>query len=372
MARDRTENVAGVLVVDDSAFMRKLIGEMIAAEPDLRVAGFARNGVEAMDQIAALDPELITLDLEMPQLDGMQVLEQVMARAPRRVVVLSAGGAAHGDATIRALELGAIDVVQKPSGPISLDLERIRGRLIAALRAAALVDPGQVRALAARSTHGESSGAPEGDATARETAQHVIAIASSTGGPRALSEIIPALPATLPAAVVIAQHMPKEFTASLAHRLDRASAVRVCEARDGEPLLAGCVYIAPGGQHMRISHTRVSRASALHGAACIVLDPCDASGLCPSADALFDSVAAAFGARATAVVLTGMGRDGSAGAHAIRSAGGRVVVQDRETSVIYGMPAAALQAAGADHVVALQDVARTIVSCAQDGAVHVG
>ncbi|HSU96666.1 MAG TPA: response regulator, partial [Gemmatimonadaceae bacterium] len=230
--------VRGVLVVDDSAFMRKLIAEMIDAHPDFRVIGFARDGVDAMTQVGRLDPDIITLDLEMPRLDGLRVLRRIMTESPRPVVVLSAGGAQYGDATLRALELGAVDFVRKPSGPVSLDLPIVRERLIAALGAAAratLAPPPAVvtdREGNAATVRSAQDSLPESTRTYVAAAQ-LIVIASSTGGPRALAEIVPQLPAGLPAAVVIAQHLPSEFTAALADRLARASRICVREAEDG-------------------------------------------------------------------------------------------------------------------------------------------
>lgn len=346
-----------VLVVDDSAFMRKLIAEMIESAPDLHVAGFARNGVDALRQIAALDPNVMTLDLEMPQLDGMQVLAQVMASAPRPVIVLSAGGAQFGDATIRALELGAVDFVKKPSGPISLDLPRIRDRLIAAVRAASAVDLATLCRVPLVSPVVEEPGRMMAD-----TVPHtIVVIAASTGGPRALAEILPALPARLDAAVLIAQHMPKEFTTSFAMRLDRASAMRVHEGRDGEPIHAGHVYIAPGGMHMRSGGSRTAPVLCIEAKSARTV-------VAPSADLLFMSAAELFGAAVVAVVLTGMGRDGSEGIRAVCAARGQSLLQDRATSVIYGMPQAALHVAGTKVTVPLHAMASAIVAAVESQA----
>ena len=361
-----------VLVVDDSAFMRKLIGEMISADPAFHVVGFARNGVDALRQIAQLDPDVVTLDIEMPQLDGMQVLELVMAHAPRRIVVLSAGDEAHGAATMRALELGAVDFVHKPSGPISLDLPVIRDRLISALHTAVSIDINTVRALSQRAAVAVVPAVVPAvpSASVSRVAEQVVVIASSTGGPRALAEVIPALPADLPAAVLIAQHMPKEFTPSLAERLDHASALRVREAVDGESVVGGTVYVGPGGVDLRIvSSADGPRIAIDRGDSCFREGR---SGVFPSGDRLFASAASVFGAAVTAVVLTGMGRDGSDGVRTVHAAGGQVIVQDRETSVIFGMPNAALQMlqvlqvlqrAGAEQGTSLGDIAQRIVTC---------
>jgi two-component system, chemotaxis family, protein-glutamate methylesterase/glutaminase len=351
MSVARVHSPRTVLVVDDSAFMRKLISEMIAAQPGFRVVGLARDGLDAIAQVQRLDPDIVTLDLEMPMMDGLDVLVRIMRDSPRPIVVLSAGGAQYGDATLRALELGAIDFVRKPSGPVSLDLPIIRDRLIQALQAAA------------GATVRPCASAPERHVATRAaaaamppaTAQHVVVIASSTGGPRALGEIIPLLPATLAAAVVIAQHLPKEFAAALAARLSRASAMVVEQAEDDVPLMAGTVYVARGGANTTIS--------GLRGSAVFRRSPSTSrSSATPCADALFQSAADAFGAECTGVVLTGMGRDGAAGLKQIRAAGGRAIVQDQASSAIYGMPRAALAEAGADHIASLAAMASSIIS----------
>ncbi len=339
-----------VLVVDDSAFMRKLIGEMIAAHPGFRVVGFARDGEDAMTQVGRLDPDIVTLDLEMPKLDGLDVLRRIMTESPRAVVVLSAGGAQYGDVTLRALELGAVDFVRKPSGPVSLDLPLIRDRLVDALEAAARATLASPPVVAV--TH--RTGDPAESAVMHHSAQHVVVIASSTGGPRALAEIIPLLPASLAAAVVVAQHLPGEFTGALASRLARSSAMNVIEATEATQLLSGTVYVARGGINTTITGTP--------GAAMLrQLERGSHLGATPNADVLFEAAADVFGRECTGVVLTGMGRDGSFGLKQIRARGGHAIVQDEASSAIYGMPRAALAEAGADHVVSLSTMANAII-----------
>jgi two-component system chemotaxis response regulator CheB len=340
-----------VLIVDDSAFMRKMIGEMIATHPGFRVVGVARDGVDAIAQLQRLAPDIVTLDLEMPRLDGLDVLRRIMAEAPRPVVVLSAGGPQYGDATLRALELGAVDFVRKPSGPVSLDLPIIRDRQIAALEGAAratLAPPPPPPA-----PPQEASRIEQLQPAAQEPAQHIVVIASSTGGPRALAEIVPLLPADLAAAVVIAQHLPGEFTPALASRLARSSEIAVTEAADGMALLAGNVYVAHGGVNTVVAGSV--------GAAVLRQQRSVAGGATPSADVLFQSAAGGFGAACTGVVLTGMGRDGADGLRQIRAAGGNAIVQDEQSSAIYGMPRAAMAAAGADEEVSLSMVSSAII-----------
>ena len=338
-----------VLVVDDSAFMRKLISEIVDGSDEFRVVGTARNGYDALTQIHALDPAIVTLDLEMPELDGFQALGYIMSETPRPVVILSAATSGTGDdITIRALELGAVDFVRKPSGPISLDLPIVREPLLRALRAAACVNLGGVPMLGRQRPARRTGGSPAGAG-----ATFVVAIAASTGGPRALAEVIPKLPRHLDAAVVVVQHMPSGFTKSLAARLNTLSPLEVTEAAEGVPLVHGHVYVAPGGRHMRIVLQDDVPVIALD-------DTPPIWGVRPSADPLFRSVAELFGRDAVGVVLTGMGRDGAAGLRAMREAGGAGVVQDAATSIIYGMPQAALAAAGADRIAPLGDVAPVI------------
>ena len=338
-----------VLVVDDSAFMRKLISEIVDGSDEFRVIGTARNGYDALTQIHALDPAIVTLDLEMPELDGLQALGYIMSETPRPVVILSAATSGTGDdITIRALELGAVDFVRKPSGPISLDLPVVREPLLRALRAAACVNLGGVPMLGRQGVARAKTGAFPGAG-----ASFVVAIAASTGGPRALAEVIPKLPRNLDAAVMVVQHMPSGFTKSLAARLNMLSPLEVTEAVEGVALVHGHVYVAPGGRHMRIELRDDVPVIALD-------DTPPIWGVRPSADPLFRSVAELFGAAAVGVVLTGMGRDGAAGLRAIREAGGAGVVQDAATSIIYGMPQAALAAAGADRIAPLGEVAPSI------------
>lgn len=341
---------SSVLVVDDSAFMRRLITQIIDASPEFHVVGTARNGHDALKQIESLNPDIVTLDVEMPELDGLQTLGYIMSETPRPVVMLSAAGSnTNVDLTLRCLELGAVDFVRKPSGPISLDLETVGETLLSALRAATHVNLKGVQLLARpRFVTSAPRDAPS-------AARFAVAIAASTGGPRALAEVIPNLPVNLGAAVFVVQHMPPGFTHSLAARLDSMSHLRVSEAVEGDVVEMNHVYLAPGGEHMRV----VAGPGGQH---IIALDTGPTVwGVRPAADPLFTSVVEQFGAQTIGVVLTGMGRDGSDGLGAIRAAGGVGIVQDKMTSTIYGMPQAALARAGADRVAALQDVALAVV-----------
>jgi two-component system, chemotaxis family, protein-glutamate methylesterase/glutaminase len=346
-----SDSAATVLVVDDSAFMRKLIAEIIESSGAFHVVGTAGDGVEALQKIRALKPDIVTLDIEMPRLNGLQTLEQIMAEMPRPVVMLSAAGSDLGnEMTLRALERGALEFVRKPSGPVSIDLSIVRVQLMSALEAARAMNMGGVR----RPVPAEPARHPEPvPRKSPDAATRVVAIAASTGGPRALAEIIPRLPEDLGAAVVIVQHMPGEFTKLLAERLRAMSSLWVAEAMNGKLLRENRVYVAPGGYHMTLGGEP--------GNASITLDESPTMwGVRPAADPLFFSVASTFGRAAIGVVLTGMGRDGAEGLRRIREAGGRAIVQDRESSIIYGMPQAALAAAGTDKIAKLNDVAPLI------------
>jgi two-component system chemotaxis response regulator CheB len=335
--------------VDDSAFMRRLIAQIIDASSDFHVVGTAHNGLDALRQIHALDPQIVTLDVEMPELDGLQTLGYIMSETPRAVVMLSAAETdGSADLTLRCLEIGAVDFVRKPSGPISLDLETVGESLMAALRAGTQVNLGSVQLLARPRFVDSVLPGTAADAS------YAVAIAASTGGPRALAEVIPNLPSDLDAAVFVVQHMPAGFTRRLAARLDSMSHLPVSEAQEGETVEVNHVYLAPGGHHMRV-------AKGVGGRRQITLDEGPTIwGVRPAADPLFTSISDHFGRQSVGVVLTGMGRDGSDGLHAIRAAGGIGIVQDRDTSTIYGMPHAALLRAGADRVAALEDVAAAV------------
>lgn len=351
-----------MLVVDDSAFMRKLIAELVESTGAFKVIGTANDGVEALQKVRALKPDVVTLDIEMPRLNGLQALEQIMAEMPRPVVMLSAAGSDLGnEMTLRALERGALEFVRKPSGPVSIDLSSVRQQLLTALDAAKAMNMGGVR---------ESSPAPsettaEGTTKSPDSATRIVVIASSTGGPRALAEIIPSLPENLRAAVVVVQHMPREFTRLLAERLGTMSDLWVGEAIDGKTLRENRVYVAPGGYHMTVNGEPGNASIRLDSSAPMW-------GVRPAADPLFFSVAETFGAATIGVVLTGMGRDGAEGLRRIREAGGTAIVQDRESSIIYGMPQAALATAGADKIATLNEIAPLIAELCAKSARAIG
>ena len=319
----------GVLVVDDSEMMRALLRDVIGRAAGFHVVGEAATGYEAIRQVHETEPDLVALDLRMPDLNGLDALGYVMSEAPRPVVVVSALDAG-GDDVLRALDYGAVEIVTKPAA--GSDETDFSERLLRALRAAGMARLTNLRFQPPREPRRRR---PSSRPDARPaSAAAAIGIVASTGGPRALMDLVPALPAALPAAVLIAQHMPPRFTASLARRLAEAGELHVTEAVDGEAVLPGRAYLAPGGRHLEVARAGGHATIRLHSAPPV-------HGVRPSGDVLFASLARVYGPRSLGAVLTGMGRDGAEGLRAIREVGGATYAQDRESSVIFGMPAAA-------------------------------
>ena len=340
-----------MLVVDDSALIRRVLSDLVGASGEFRVVGTARNGLDALKKVQSYQPDLVTMDLAMPELDGLGAIERIMREAPRPIVVVSARAGRGTSEAIRALELGAVDLVEKPEGGGAADLASLGVRLLEALRAAAATNRAQLGAPAARERPVPRRAPVPG------TARFALAVAASTGGPRALVELLPALPAGLELAVFVVQHMPAGFTRSLAERLDGLCGLRVVEGTAGAAVAADTVYVAPGDFHMRVRAAGPRRAVTIE-----LAQDAPLWGVRPAADHLFHSVAESFGAAALGVVLTGMGRDGAGGLAAIRRAGGATFAQDRGSSVVYGMPNAAVQAGAAADVVPLGGMAERLVA----------
>jgi two-component system, chemotaxis family, protein-glutamate methylesterase/glutaminase len=330
--------------------MRKLISELIEG-PEFRVVGTARDGHDALEKVHALDPDIVTMDVEMPRLGGLDALGYIMSEMPRPVVMLSAFTTEGAQATIRALDYGAVDFVAKPSGTLSLNIAEAGTRIHEALRAARSANLNNVRVRMPNRPLRAEVGRFSRKRRRVQPGSVAVAIAASTGGPRALADVVSRLTSPLRAAVLIVQHMPKGFTRSLAERLDASSSLDVVEATDGEPVLAEHVYLAPGSLHMSV----VRDASVVRVR--LTRDP-PLWGVRPAADVLFAAVAEVYGAHTVGVVLTGMGRDGAEGLRLIRARGGYGIVQDRSTSVVHGMPESARRSA--DIELPLEEVAQEI------------
>jgi two-component system chemotaxis response regulator CheB len=342
-----------VLIVDDSAFMRTALSRMIASEPGLEVVGTATTGSEALGKVASLDPDVVTLDVEMPGLDGLETLRRIMAFAPRPVIMVSAATERDAEITFNALAAGAFDYVPKQLSSTSLDILHIQPDLIAKIRAAA-ASRSSLLAGASRKKAPRSSSFLE-HRNGNPTSPAIVALGTSTGGPKALQEILPLLPRDLPVPILIVQHMPPGFTAPFAHRLDSLCAVSVREAAHEELIEPGVVYIAPAGMHMT-----VERSSDSLGVICLDTRP-EKSLHMPSVDLMMKSVARNFKHSSMGIIMTGMGSDGAEGMKAIYREGGFTVGQDEASCVVYGMPRACAEAGVLNRVVPLCQIPAQIL-----------
>ncbi len=336
-----------VLVVDDSALVRAILSRGLAADPAIEVVGAARDPYEARDLLVKLRPDVITLDVEMPRMDGVTFLRKFMAVMPTPTIVFSSLTTRGSALALSALEAGAIDVLTKPAANIAGGLETLMADLVRHVKIAA---HSQVKRRAVATTEVEAPAT----AALEQTTDLVIGLGASTGGVAALGRILPAFPPWTPG-IVIVQHMPAGFTADFAHRLDAMCQVRVAEAVDGARVLRGHALVAPGGdRHLEIHRVGGEYRVRLFTGELV-------SGHRPSVDVFFRSLAHHVGRNACACLLTGMGADGAEGLLALRGAGGRTYAQDRETSAVWGMPAAAHQLGAAERAVPLQDVPATLL-----------
>ncbi len=354
MSQNIEKRPVRVLVVDDSAFMRTALSRMIASESGLEVVATACNGCEALEKIVALDPDVVTLDILMPGLNGLEVLRCIMNQSPRPVIMVSAATEEGAQQTFDALASGAFDYVPKCMSASSLDILHIRQDLIAKIRAAAQSRKTHETDLPSRKPP-QSSSSLAACETASTIVPAIIALGSSTGGPKALEEILPLFPRDFSVPMLIVQHMPHGFTGPFAQRMNALCSVSVREATHGEPIQPDVVYIAPAGKHMTVARTSASRTI-------LRLDAhCDDCLHIPSIDVLMKSVAEAFGNLALGVIMTGMGSDGAEGMKAIHRVGGFTIGQNEASCTVYSMPRACAELGLLSRVVPLSEIPAEIL-----------
>jgi len=345
-----------VLIVDDSAFMRKVLEHIFNADDQLQVAGHAKDGREAVAMAESLKPDIITMDINMPHMDGLQATAQIMTTNPRPIVIVSSESKEGAASTLKALELGAIEFVGKPSSGVDLDMHSVKEELLRKVRMAAKVRVVRTASRLALTLQGASgNAAPAKPSPAVRTAPvipadqrfPVVVLGASTGGPATVMRLAPGFTRDFPAAVFLVQHMPASFTTQYAAQLAEFTSIRVKEAEANETVQPGTLYICPGAQHLRVTPAGRIQLDNTSGRI---------NGYLPNIDVTMETVAAYAGAMSIGVVLTGMGNDGANGAKAIKSAGGMVLAQDEATSVIFGMPAEAIKLAAVDQVLAIDDI----------------
>ncbi|MCS5502169.1 chemotaxis response regulator protein-glutamate methylesterase [Lysinibacillus sp. A4] len=372
-----------LLVVDDSAFMRKLISDFFVGNSKVEVVGTARNGKDAIKKIQSLKPNVVTMDIEMPEMNGLDALKEIMIQCPVPVVMLSSTTQRGTDNAIAAIESGAVDFVAKPSGTISLDLHKIQNELVHKVEQAATVPVSKLKkpsgskrqheqvtrvstVIKEPQQHGRTNTSTNVVSTKvavtkpmvewSKIGKKIVLIGTSTGGPRALQEVVTKIPKSIQAPILIVQHMPAGFTKSLANRLDQLSEISVKEAEQGDILQNGVAYIAPGGYHLKLR-----KVGTTFG---IVLDNQEAprSGHRPSVDVMFEDVSQYKDFDKVAVIMTGMGHDGSNGLKALKHTGNVIAIaESAETCIVYGMPKAAVETQLVDEVADVDDIAQTIM-----------
>lgn len=338
-----------VMVVDDSAFMRRMISDMIDQDDGLEVIGAARNGADALVKYESLNPDVVTLDIELPDINGLDLLTQLLNIKSKPVIMLSTLTQKGAEATFEAMNRGAVEFISKPSGAISLDISKIQEELVGKIKLSveAKVSVPQPKSEIAE----EPRYKPEISYQLKEdTKPPLLIIGSSTGGPRALQEVIPKLPRDFPAPVLIVQHMPPKFTKSLADRLNRLSFLEVKEAEQGDRLEKGRVYLAPGGFHMKI-------VAENQGLTIVLTEEPAVHGVRPSCDVLLHSAEKVNGHKLLAVILTGMGKDGTDGLASLKRVQDvYTIAESEQTSIVFGMPRAVIQSGLADQVCSLEDI----------------
>jgi two-component system, chemotaxis family, protein-glutamate methylesterase/glutaminase len=344
-----------VLVVDDSALMRKLIPQILASDSSIQVVGTAMDGNFGLKKIDELRPQVITLDLEMPGMGGLEMLKEIMRGHRIPVIVVSSHSTQGASVTLKALSMGAFDFVSKPND-VSARMPEIANELISKIKAAA-----QSRGIKISAPRAPAAGPVEKlAADTKNRPSRVVAIGVSTGGPQALQYVLPQLPKDFPGAILIVQHMPEGFTEMFSRRLDEICAIRVKEAQSGDLLLAGRALVCPGSRHMKVKRLPL-------GDVVVLADEPRVNGHRPSVDVLFRSVAEEFGDKSLAVIMTGMGEDGANGLGLVKAAGGMTIAQNEESCVVYGMPKAAIERGYAVRVVGLEALANTLLAqCMSD------
>ena len=338
-----------VLVIDDSAFVRKVVTQMLARSPFIDVVGAARDGQEALEMVDRLKPDVVTLDLVMPVMDGLEFLRRQMAMKPIAAVVCSISHES-GAAALEAFELGAVEFIQKPTALATDRVFEIADELVAKVKAASSVR------LAAPPADASAASAADAKAVAPEAASNadIVVIGISTGGPQALRQVIPRFPANFPVPIAVVLHMPVGYTEMYAQRLNEISALEVVEAKDGETIRAGTMFLAPAGRHLSFRQNG-------DGSVRVHLDlrPADTPHR-PAVDVLFRSAADVYGSQVLGVVMTGMGNDGVVGAAHIKAKGGHIITEDESSCIVYGMPRAVVEACISDRVATLAEMADTI------------
>ena len=336
-----------VMIADDSAFMRMILKDIIDSQPDMKVIAIAKDGLEAVELAVKHRPDVITMDVEMPKLNGIEALKLIMKKAPTRVIMVSSLTEEGAEITLTALELGAVDFLPKPAGSISMTFRQVADQLVEKIRNAMKVDISSLKYRRMR---------PKVVAMKRKvtTTGKVVVIGSSTGGPRSLDMVIPALPGNFPAPIIIVQHMPAGFTKSLAQRLDKQSALNVKEAQEGDILKPGWVYVAPGDYHLGAKPSGRSVVLYLDKSPKI-------NNVRPAVDFTLDKVAEIYKDKTIAVILTGMGKDGTKGAFKVKFYKGIVIAESKETCVVFGMPKSVIEEGYADYVLPAYDIPKKLV-----------
>lgn len=348
-----------VLIVDDSAFMRQMISEILSESSEFDVVGVARNGRQGVDMTLELQPDVVTMDIEMPVMSGLEALREIMQKRPTPVVMLSSVTQAGADVTMQCLSEGAVDCVGKPSGTISLDIKRIASDIRLKVGAAVRVRLRTASPVPSVMPVAKATEPPKLTAFAGNRPKVAI-IGSSTGGPKSLQTLVPQLPANFPIPIVIVQHMPPHFTKSLAERLDQISPIKVKEAEDGDRLLAGSVLIAQGGKHLIVNQDQ----TVVHNEDPLV------HGVRPAIDVTMESLIARFDGSILATILTGMGKDGAAGCREVRKRGGRTIAEDESTCAVFGMPRAVIELGAAEFVLPLPEIAGAMAAiCMKPAAI---